>query len=409
MTRTDIESHVSHNRPIYIVKGGSDEKKFTLGTILLVNNTAMFRVTEVLPFASVDKIPDVDAILNKTDKTSKSDLVKQKSVLHIRLDPVLPDAESDVDIFKFGEKFTSISGSYVKQTIVLNVKQGDRVKRGDIIAYNSGFFEPDLDSKQVTWKHGVMASVAMIERSETLEDSCAISKDFGDKIAMSPGHVRVIKMTNKTVLHNLINVGDHVETTDYLCSIEDSDIDALTSVDDPETVEFLAELNRKTPRAKYPGKIAEIEFFHACEYADLHPTLQQLARKIAVRRAAYVKAAQHTKKADHFPVPQRVPVGTKYQGVDFEEGTVAIMITITEDIGCGVGDKLVVMSANKTVVGAVMDKPAGTESGLPVDILFAGSSVGNRIVLSPFLVGIGNRCLQKLEEDAVAMYFEDKK
>src|SRR3546814_18259189 len=63
------------------------------------------------------------------------------------------------------------------------------------------------------------------------------------------------------------------------------------------------------------------------------------------------------------PVPDQVSMGTKYSGILFEEDTVVIEITISEDIDCGNGDKLCIMSANKTIVGQVMDKVPTTQSG----------------------------------------------
>jgi hypothetical protein len=63
------------------------------------------------------------------------------------------------------------------------------------------------------------------------------------------------------------------------------------------------------------------------------------------------------------------------------------------------------MSANKTIIADVHEQPLSTLSGVPLDVMFSGSSVGNRIVNSPFLVGCGSRVLEQAERTIVDMYF----
>ena len=404
LSKQVILDHVASGRSLFVTRPIKDSKMFSKGAVFLVNDVEQFIVVESISFSTVEHVPDAD----KIPKAEYDALLKAGAVVYIRLDPVKKASPEDIDIFQFGDKYTSVSGSFVRQVIVLNVAQGDRVKKGDIIAYNSGFFEPDPDSKQVTWKHGVMANVALMERSITLEDSCSISKELAAKLATSPAHIRTITIDNMTKLNSIVKIGEHVQTTDYLCTMEDGELDALFSDDDPDTLEFLAELNRKTPKAKYHGVIADIEIFHSCDFADLHPTIQGLARQLAMKKYRISKAAANTAKESVFLPPQKVPVGTKYRGVDFKDDTVvAIMFTITEEIGCIPGDKLVFMWANKTTIGEVTDMPQSTESGVPIDAVFAGASLQNRIVISPLVNGIGNRVMEKAQEDVVAMYFNE--
>lgn len=324
---------------------------------------------------------------------------------YVRLEPDVVMVSGGIDVFQFGHKHTDVSGSVIGQTITLNVKVGDRVKRGDIIAYNSGFFQPDPDSRQVLWKHGVMATVALIELPLTLEDSCTVSQELSQQLTTSHGHTRQVVMKGGTVVHAMVGVGDHVETTDYLCVLEDSELDVLSLSDDPETVEFLNELNRKAPKARYHGKIAQIDVYHSCEISAMHPSLAKIVTAIQAHKAEVARAAGDTLKTDLFPMPSKLPVGTKYRGVEFEADTVLFLITVSETIDIAKGDKLCVMSANKTIVGGVMDQPVTTESGLTVDMLFSARSVQNRIVNSPMIVGIGNRCLLEDTRQLTDAYF----
>jgi hypothetical protein len=67
------------------------------------------------------------------------------------------------------------------------------------------------------------------------------------------------------------------------------------------------------------------------------------------------------------------------------------------------------MNANKSVVSTVLEQPVTTESGETIDMLFGGSSISNRIVLSPTIVGIATRCMMDLEKEVIRQYFDEKK
>lgn len=326
-----------------------------------------------------------------------------------KLMPVTHNHADDIDIFKFGTKFSSAAGSFVKQVVVCNVKQGERFKRGDVLAYNSGFFELDqFDTKQVTWKHGVMANITLMECNDTIEDSDAITYEFSKRMSTAASHLRTLSINSNTIIKNLKPVGTEVQTTDLLCTLEDADIAAMSESDLSNSAAFdlLTSLNRKAPKARYHGKISEIDILYACPVSKMHPSLAAIANKIDADKLALSKAAEHTHKSSEYAGPSRVPVGTKYRGVEFEEDTVLLLFYISEEIEHNAGDKLVLGSQAKSVCASVIEKPIYTESGVPIDLLFSGRSINARIITSPTTVGFVNRILQELERQVVKLYSE---
>lgn len=339
---------------------------------------------------------------------SQSTPVDNKVV--IKLIPISHNPADDIDIFKFGTKFTSAAGSFVKQTIVCNVKPGDHIKRGDVLAYNSGFFELDqFDPKQVTWKHGVMANVALMEGSDTIEDSDAITTEFSKRMETSTSHLRSLQITANTIIRDVKHVGEEVQTTDLLCILEDADIGALSDTDNSAMLDLLMSLNRKSPRARYHGVISEIDMLYACPIQKMHPSLAALANKINTRKSALARAASQTHKASDYAMPAQVPIGTKYHGVEFDVDTILLMFYISEDILHGAGDKLVIGNQAKSVTASVVEKSMSTESGVKVDMIFSGRSVNNRIITSPVTIGFCNRVLERLEDVVTNLYFGEKK
>ena len=356
-----------------------------------------FRVAEILPYESSEDLP-------QTDMTTAD--VKRLSgpVMHVRLTPLKNEAETDV--FRIGKIITEASGLHMQQSLVLNgIKVGDRIQEDDILAYNPGFFTPG-DGRQVDWKHGTPATVVFMDRSETYEDACQISKAFAEKLRTTPAHVRHVEMTRKTVVHAHAKIGSHVETTDHLAILEDEELDAISSVDNEDTLELLASLNRKMPRARYHGQVVEIDIHYTCDLEDLHPSLRRIARTVQARARKIYQAHVGTLKDGAAPPPSKIPVGTRYRNMEFlDTDKVVLSFTIAEDAGMGLGDKLVLSSAAKSVVSAISEEQFQTESGKDVDMIFSSSGVSDRLLSSWLVQGMGEVILEALEDQVVTDYF----
>lgn len=389
------------HQPVYVAQEEQKTSRFKLGDIYSFG-TYKLKAVDIQPL-------DLDALsFDYLTGTAKDVLKKAKHPVIIKFILLPHSSTAGIDIFKFGTKFSNVSGSFLKQTIVANVKAGERVKEGDVLAYNTGFFETDqFDSKQVTWKHGVMANVALIECDDTIEDSNAITAEFSRRLQMQPAHVRTLEINSRTIMKDLVEIGTEVQTTDMLCVLEDADVDTLTDSDDSAMLNMLNELNRKSPKSRFHGIVDEIDVLYSCPIEDMHPTVQAIVKKIDARKAKIAKLARDTEKQMYYLEPSVIAPGTKYRGIEFEKDTIVFLIYISETIDHYPGDKSVVMGQCKTICSTVIEKPISTVSNFPLDMLFSARSVSNRILLSPQLVGFTNRCLMKLEQNVVDKYFKE--
>ena len=403
VTKNEMTYRFNRTGEIQVLCIEKDLLRYHLNDVVTVNDVLHIQITSIVKYDALEKVPNLDTF----SKIEQDHVKGSDKLVVLTLKPVPYDSSQDVDIFQFGERYTSVSGSHLQQNIVLNVKKGDKLKRGDIIAYNSGFFEPDeYDPRQVNWKHGVMALAALMEVDATYEDSTAISESFSQKMSFSPAHVRVIKLTNNTVLHSYAHVGTEVQTTDFLCVIEDADIDAMTLTDDPATVAFLSDLNRKAPKAKYSGHVKEIEVIYACPIDTMHPSVRKLVEEIIAHTAQVSDAASSTRKAMKYPQAIQVQPGTTYRKEKIDENTVLLLFTISEELPHGIGDKLTINAA-KSTTAAMLEKPIYTESGLELDMITSGKSMMNRMILDTTLIGTIQRIMLKMETDIVDMYFKE--
>lgn len=399
-----LQNLIRDKNTLDVVRAKSDIKDVKIGSIIKVNDKHMYEVVEILTFAAVEDVPNYSKLT-----TSERNALRNKTPISlVRMKEANEVKREDLDAIQFGQIFTSVSGSYVGQTVVPNVQPGDKIKKGDIVAYNDGFFKPLPNSKQVAWMHGIPAKVAYIDISETYEDSCSMSKAFADRLSTITAHARTLVFTNTTKLDNVVNIGDQLETTDPLCYVEEGDIDVLSETDDPEITAFLGDLSRSTPKAKYHGTVADIRIYYACSPQELHPSLLAIAKKVAKKQLKIARAVENTVSEAEFPTTQYVAPGTSYKSIKFEKDTVILEIIISEEIGCEVGDKVVVGSANKSIIGDIMEEGISTESGYPIDIKFGGTSISNRIVLGAIKMSHLHRCMTKTEQDILSIWFDEE-
>lgn len=394
------------SKPVMMILSPEEIKKYHRDMFLEVDRSVNAKVFSIDAVKSVDGVPDEEALkaASATIKKLQDGAIDLVYVMWMEL--VGKTVPGQIEAIHFEDRFSNVSGSYLKQETRLNVVNGEEVKRGDILAYNPGFFVPNYGSKQVSWKHGVMADMAVMEVSATLEDGCLVSKPLSEKLVMSPAHVRTISIDNRTVIHKIVSEGDHLESTDKLCTIQEGDLAMASGTADPFELEFVSDLTQDSPRSKYAGVVAEISIYFACEYEDLDPSIKALVKKYDQKHRAIRSALVGTTRDGQHQAPGQVTPGLKYHGVDFIENTVVIEFIISEDMSLGQGDKIVVMNANKSVISAVMEKQPITESGRPLDMVFGTTSLYNRIVNSPFEVGAANLVLETTETNALDIWDE---
>jgi len=283
----------------------------------------------------------------------------------------------------FADYEGEVSGLNIHHNLVLNVKLGEKVKEGDILVYNSGFFKPDPQSKQVNHTHGFTAYTAVMEVDDTHQDSSAISKDIAEKLVIQPTELRTVKVTSSTDIIDIVKVGTEININDKLCIIEDEAISALAG---SEELALLAEeLNVKQPKAEYAGTISKIDVFYAANIDDMTPSLAKVVRSINLAKNKRRKYASDTGQADEHPMPTQVPVGTKFKDVTFEEDTVLLLFYITESIGMDSGSKIIFGNQLKSTVSTIFDpEDIVAESGKQIDAVFGSSSINARIISSIF-------------------------
>lgn len=300
--------------------------------------------------------------------------------------------------FVLGRRFGKAGGQTIPHMMATTHKVGDKVKAGEVISYNSGWFEPDYFNKgQVLYKAGTLATVALVETRQTHEDACTITEKFSRKLGTGLTKVKKVRLEFTDSLNNMVKVGDTVDFETPLVLIQDemtSNIGAFNA----DTIATLATMSQQAPTAKVRGTVEKIEVFYHGSKDDMSASVRALANYGD-------KMLQATAKATDAPVfTGSTDESYRVDGDPLLPGTMCVVFHITDHVAAGIADKVVFANQMKSIISEVADYEIVTESGIEVDAFFGAYSIFKRIVNSPFSMGTTTVLMQLGARRALEMY-----
>lgn len=300
---------------------------------------------------------------------------------------------------ELGRVYGKAEGTVYPHYIVTPYQEGEKFKKGDVLAYNTKFFEPDfLDPKQIILKTNHVVNTAFLEVPQTHEDSCAISEKISGTFKSEVTKVKSYVVNFKQNLVDVCKVGSMVEPKDILMVIED-EITSGPGQFSEDSLEALKRLSNIAPRAGVLAKVERIEVYYHGDKRDMSASLKRLADKSDSDLSAACRAS-------HRPVINgRVTEEYRVNGTPLELDKAEIRIYLTISAGTGVGDKGVFGHQMKTTVAEVWRGKTHTEEGEEVDAMFSYRSVAARSVMSPSIVGTTITLLDAMSKKASAIYF----
>ncbi|MND12974.1 hypothetical protein D3C81_21980 [compost metagenome] len=293
------------------------------------------------------------------------------------------------------------AGSVYPQKQDSTFQLGDKVKPGDILKFNSGFFKPSrFEPRQVQWKAGVIARTALMEASYTLEDSSAIDDWLAGQLGSEVTKVKTIVVQFGQQIRNLVKEGEHTDISSILCTIEDA-VTAEAGLFSDEDLDTLRKMGSATPLAGAVGEVSKIEVFYHGDPDDMSDSLLELV-------TAHDKSRRKVAKRLSKPVVTgQVDQSLRIDGNGLELDHVAIKVYITHREGMGVGDKAVFCNQMKTVVGHRLSGINETKSGARLNAIFGAKSVMDRIVSSALLIGMSISVQRAIGEKAAEMWMSN--
>jgi hypothetical protein len=300
--------------------------------------------------------------------------------------------------YEIGRRFGNAAGLTIPHSVVANVKPGQDFKAGQILTYNTGFFEPDLlNPDNVVWKAGLLVKTVLMEVPETLEDSSAISARLAERLVTKVAKYSDIVVTFDQAVSNLVKVGQAVSSEDILCIIEDA-VTSQANLFSQDSLNTLKLLSNYAPQAKVKGIVERIEVYYHGEKEDMSDSLRKIAD------AGDKDLAARLSSTNRKVLTGSVDEAFRVEGEPLQFEHMCIRVYITSDVSMGEGDKGVFANQMKTVVGKKSTAEYKTEKGELIDAVFGSTSIDNRIVNSPYIIGMYSVLSDLVGQEALAAY-----
>lgn len=282
--------------------------------------------------------------------------------------------------------------------VVSELSINDTFVKGDIIAYNTGFFEKDFfDPKRVVLKMSLNAKTALYESNQTYEDGSSVSASLSDKLAANVTKVKSIIVGFNQNIHNVVSIGQIVNPKEALMVIEDEITSNVSSFDE-ESLMVLANLSKQAPKAKYKGTIDKVEVFYHGSKEDMSKSLLALVEKSD-------KVLSDLCKSSGKPViTGEVDGEYRVSGVPLDLDKAEIKIYITVRNKFSIGDKNMFANQLKSITGEVMEYDMHTEDGEKIEAIFSNRGIASRVTNSPYIIGTTTSLLKHIGKTAVKIY-----
>ncbi|WP_301067335.1 hypothetical protein [uncultured Duncaniella sp.] len=296
----------------------------------------------------------------------------------------------------------SDGGFYVPMKLDADVKPGQKIKQGDVLAHNPYCFSRKVgESDMLTYQPGLLTKIAIMNTDEGFEDSCSIDTWLSEALAsrvIAEVDCAIGPMTN---VYDIVKIGQSIQEGEPLIIFQNEfdEKDANILLKNITDGDMVSDLGRIRKKSKYTGIVKDIKIYRTCEIDELSESLQKIVneyeRGIKAKRAFYKKNKIHGEQwlePDH----KMEPTG-RLKDVD----GVKFFFYIEYFDQMGIGDKVVAEAANKGVSKYII--PEGDECYSEfrpeehVHAFFAARSFNARMVCSPWISGAINKTMIELD------------
>lgn len=302
-------------------------------------------------------------------------------------------------------KKNSDGGFYVTVTLVTRLKEGQKFKKDDIIAYDAYSFSKASESDNLAYNLGALTKVAIMNNDEGFEDSTSVSNWLSEALASEVVAMKdTPPLSKSTHISFIAKVGDYIQEGDpliiYQNAFEEEDANLLLRAIGSEDI--VSDLGKIRLKSKYTGVVQDIKIYRTCEINEMSESMAKIVtdyeKKIKATKAMYNKydiPGANMLDPDYI-MPQTGKLKNCSDGIVIE-------FYVKYNDKLGVGDKCVAQSANKGVVKDIF--PVGKEPFTAlrpdekINAVFAARSFNARMVTSVFRAGAINKLLVELDRE----------
>lgn len=375
---------VKNASPVLISNGSEETCRFYLSSTFVVNAKQ-------------------DGVVEEYDEVTKIMIVSYKDGSHQAID-------LGSNIVKNGG-----GGFFLSNTLVTNLKVGDKFKANDCLAWHKDFFS-NSKAQGTRFNIGALEKVALMSTYDTYNDSTFITQKLAQDCITEMCFCKQAVLGKNSNIYHIVKVGEHIKVGDPLIhfdeSFEESDLNKLLASlgDKEEEKQELLAGSRNTIKSKYSGVIEDIKIYSTVDVEELSPSLgkvvsqyyNKIKRKDKIlskydKSDSIVKCGILLKDSSDKVEPNKYGV---IKGQKVEEG-VLIEFYIKHEEPLEVGSKIAMFTGLKNTIGEVIEEGYEPYSFFrpeeEISSVIASNSILKRMVPSVILTCFGNKCIIELK------------
>ena len=292
-----------------------------------------------------------------------------------------------------------------------HTKIGEKFTKDEPLAYHAKYFQYSK-MNGLRFSIGPMTKMAIMSTYNTYEDAGICTEKLAEKLKTSIVYQEVGKFKRNNNILSMVNIGDHVNIGDTLIkfdySTDDSELSKyLTKLSD-DNAALLEEESKSDIKTNHAGKVIDIKVYTLLDPKDLSPSLGKIVQAFfdkSISRKEFLNKFDNNDsimKAGYLYTDSTEPIQNRYNMIKGYKGIdVLIEIYIEHDDVAGVGDKIVLYSANKQIISEIIPKGYEPYSEFRPDeeisVFTSPGTIARRMVTSVIPIMSANKVLIELK------------
>ena len=300
-----------------------------------------------------------------------------------------------------------------------NAKPGAKIKKDEIIAYNSNYYTEAGDD--IIFKSGPIVNIALMNTQYAYEDATVMTESLAKKLQTKVLKRIAVKLSPRNQIKEIRTLLGPIAGGDVLIKVsEDSGSSFLNSAYDLSALE---DRLLKVEKSNYNGILRDIYVYYKLttrEEEEMDQSIKDFMKKVdsfykrkydGVNLAKNLPAYEKNRVIDHvtkFTDNRKNTVN----GDLVNKGEILIEFFIEVNQNFSSGDKITIGNTALKGVGSKIltdaQAPIGAETGKRYDLILSTYGPLSRMIYSTFLVGPLTAAMQKINENILNIIKSDE-
>ena len=300
-----------------------------------------------------------------------------------------------------------------------NAKPGTKIKKDEIIAYNSNYYAEAGDD--IIFKSGPIVNIALMNTQYAYEDATVMTESLAKKLQTKVLKRIAVKLNPRNQIKEVRTLLGPIAGGDVLIKVsEDSGSSFLNSAYDLSALE---DRLLKVEKSNYNGILRDIYVYYKLttkEEEEMDPTIKEFMKKVdsfykrkydGVNLAKNLPAYEKNRVIDHVTKFTDNRKNT-INGDLVNKGEILVEFFIEVNQNFSSGDKITIGNTALKGVGSKIltddQAPIGVETGKKYDLILSTYGPLSRMIYSSFLVGPLTAAMQKINENILDIINNDE-